>query len=477
MSGTLKINDLFYQQMGSIRNIHFIGIGGVGMCGIAEVLYNLGYNISGSDLNESQAVEHLSALGVNVMNTHKAENVIHADVVVISSAIDKNNLELIAAKNCQIPVISRAKMLGEIMRFRYGIAVSGTHGKTTTTSLISCILSEAALDPTYVIGGRLNGGTHARLGQGKYMVVEADESDVSFLHLKPMTAVVTNIDREHMENYDDNFDNLQRAFLQFLKLLPFYGLAVLCYEDKTARKLQPKIPCRTMTYGFDRRADLCAINYKFDGTKSNFTLLRQGQPSLELQLNFPGKHNILNSIAAIGAISQCGVSDQAIIKGLKNFKGVKRRFDIKGKFKVKDGEVILLDDYGHHPTEIAANIDAIKRSWPKKRLVMLFQPHRYSRLKALLSDFVDILTKVDVLLLLDVYSAGEKPIKNINSKMLNELILKKESIKSYLVQEEDILNNNILSYVLPDDILVTQGAGSIGAISSQLTEQLINSYN
>ncbi|NQY42456.1 MAG: UDP-N-acetylmuramate--L-alanine ligase [Legionellales bacterium] len=474
MSENFKINDLFYQQMGSIRNIHFIGIGGVGMCGIAEVLCNLGYNISGSDLSSSQVVEHLISLGVSVMNKHQAENVVHADVVVVSSAINKNNPELIAAKKCHIPIISRAQMLGEIMRFRYGIAVSGTHGKTTTTSLISCILSEAKLDPTYVIGGRLNGGTHARLGQGKYMVVEADESDVSFLHLKPMTAIVTNIDRDHMENYENSFNKLQNSFLHFLELLPFYGLAVLCYEDRTIRKLQSKIPCRTLTYGFSQRADLCAVDCESDGLKNSFTLLRHGQPSLSIELNLPGKHNILNAMAAIGAVSQCGVSDQDIISGLKKFKGVKRRFDIKGKFKINDGEAILLDDYGHHPVEIAANIDAVKSAWPNKRIVMLFQPHRYSRLRALLDDFVNVLSSVDVLLLMDVYSAGEKPIRNINSKMLNKMLLKESNVKTHLVNEKDILDKNVLSYVLPDDILVTQGAGSIGSISSQLTEQLIN---
>lgn len=458
-------------QMGSIRNIHFVGIGGVGMCGIAEVLHTQGYSISGSDIKPSAITERLESLGVDVFFGHSSDNILNADVVVVSSAIDSENPELKAAHKLLIPVITRAQMLGEIMRFRYSIAVSGTHGKTTTTSLISTILSQAGVDPTYVIGGKVNGGDNARLGSSEYMVVEADESDVSFLDLKPMTAVVTNIDADHMENYNDDFETLKVSFHSFLKLLPFYGQAVICIEDQVTKELAQKAPCRTVTYGFSKDADLCAINCKSDGMQTSFTLLRKSKPSLDLTINIPGKHNILNVMGAIGAISHLGISDEAIVASLANFQGVKRRFNKLGEFKLPNGSFTLVDDYGHHPTEIAANINAVRSVWPDARIVMLFQPHRYSRLSSLMQDFIDTLAKVDVLLLLDVYSAGEQEIPGANSEVLiNKLA--DTNVQALMLKSADDYAQQILPSLQPGDILVTQGAGSIGAISANLASSL-----
>lgn len=464
--------DLFYQQMGSIKNIHFVGIGGVGMCGIAEVMANLGYCVSGSDLHDTSITKHLRGFGINIYYGHKASNIDNADVVVVSSAIGLDNPEILAAKTQLIPIISRAEMLGELMRFRYGIAVSGTHGKTTTTSMISCILQEANLDPTYVIGGRLNGGSNARLGQGKFMVVEADESDVSFLNLKPMVSVVTNIDEDHMESYDGCYEKLQASFLKFLKLLPFYGKAVLCIDDPTVKKLLPQIPCKTLTYGFDEKADLRAVDCKFVDGNNVFTVLRHDKEPLQITLGIPGKHNVLNAMAAIGAVSRCDVSDSVIVAALKKFTGVKRRFDIKGTYQVDSAQFTMLDDYGHHPAEIDANINAIKEKWPHKRIVMLFQPHRYTRLKALFDDFVRTLKRVDVVLLLDVYSAGEAPIAGADSYNLQKSLVK-EGVVTTILRDDDY-TKEVLPHINHEDLLVTQGAGSIGNISKILHDAFSN---
>lgn len=463
--------ELFNHQMGSIRNIHFVGIGGVGMCGIAEVLCTTGYNVTGSDINQSETTKHLQSLGVIIYPSHSGDNIINTDVVVVSTAIGDNNPEVKLAHKHLIPVITRAQMLGEIMRFRYGIAVSGTHGKTTTTSLISCIMSAAGLDPTYVIGGKLNGGTNAKLGSSKYIVVEADESDVSFLDLKPMTAVVTNIDPDHIENYNGSFDKLQESFYKFLKLLPFYGLAVLCIEDEDVEALATRAPCKTVTYGFNKKADLCATDCEVNGLKNKFTLLRKYKPSINIELNLPGRHNILNALGAIAAVSHLGISDEAIINSLANFSGVKRRFDLLGEFAIGNGYGLLLDDYGHHPVEIEANIAAVRSVWPEKRIVMLFQPHRYTRLQSLFSDFVDALSKVDVLFLLDVYSAGEEPIKDINSLTLSESLINNGQVEIHLLVNSDGYYTKILPYIKEGDVLVTQGAGSIGNISNQLAKE------
>lgn len=457
-------------EMRRIKRIHFVGIGGAGMSGIAEVLANQNYAVSGSDLSQSESTERLQDLGVKVFAGHSAEHVSGADVVVISSAIKSDNVELLTAQERRIPIVPRAEMLAELMRYRHGIAIAGTHGKTTTTSLVASLLAAGGLDPTFIIGGLLNSaGSNARLGESRHLVAEADESDASFLHLQPMTAVVTNIDADHMESYDGDFEKLKQTFVTFLHNLPFYGLAVLCIDDPVIRSLLPAVGRPTRTYGFAEDADFRIVDVQADGLQTNFSLIRPDntQP-LELSLAMPGLHNVLNATAAIAIACDEGISDAAVKQGVQRFAGVGRRFEVLGQLGLTSGEATLVDDYGHHPTEVAATIKAARQAWPERRLVMVFQPHRFSRTRDLYEDFVATLSTVDVLLLLDVYSAGEAPLQGADGRSLSGSIRTRGHIDPIFV--EDISNlSAILGDVLrPDDILLTQGAGNVGAIARRL---------
>lgn len=460
-------------EMRRIRNIHFVGIGGAGMSGIAEVLLNQGYRISGSDIAESNTTRRLQRLGATVFIGHEAANVAQADVVVVSTAIDKENPEIIAAIERRVPIIRRAEMLAELMRYRHAIVIAGTHGKTTTTSLIASLLAQGGLDPTFVIGGLLNSaGTNAKLGASHYMVAEADESDASFLHLQPMVAVVTNIDDDHMATYEGDFEKLKKTFVEFLHNLPFYGLAVLCIDDPVVREILPQISRPVLTYGFSEDADFRIRLLGQKGMQSRFEVLRPGvAEALPVTINLPGLHNVLNATAAIVVATDERISDADIQAGIAGFQGVGRRFDVQGDLACKQGKVMLVDDYGHHPTEVAANIRAVRDGWPERRLVMIYQPHRYTRTHDLYDDFVDVLSEVDFLLLLDVYAAGEKPIKGADSRSLARSIRQRGKVDPVLVKKPAELRQ-ILNEVLQDgDILVTQGAGNIGVLCKQLAEQ------
>lgn len=459
-------------EMRRIKHIHFVGIGGAGMCGIAEVLKNQGYQVSGSDIKASKTTAQLEANGIQVFIGHAAENIEKADVLVVSTAIDAENPEIKAAIETRIPVVRRAEMLGELMRYRHGIAVAGTHGKTTTTSLITCMLAEENLDPTYVIGGLLNRtGVNAALGASRYIVAEADESDASFLFLEPMAAVVTNIDADHMDTYGGSFDVLKDTFVQFLQKLPFYGLAVVCGDDANIREIMPRIGRPVMTYGFNEDNDVRAVDVVQDGMQSHFTVLRKDREPLRVTINMPGAHNILNSLAAIGIATDEGVSDGAICRALESFSGVGRRFQVQGEFEAEDGLVKLVDDYGHHPKEVEATIKAARSSHPNHRLVMMFQPHRYSRTRDCFDDFVDVLSQVDQLLLLEVYPAGEKPIVGADSRALARSIRLRGAVEPILIDPVEGNLQNVMKNVLQSgDLLLTQGAGNVGAISVELAQ-------
>ncbi|MFT5319874.1 MAG: UDP-N-acetylmuramate--alanine ligase [Pseudohongiellaceae bacterium] len=457
-------------EMRRIRRLHFIGIGGAGMSGIAEVLLNQGYQITGSDIANSPVTERLESLGVSIFIGHKAVNVEGANVVVVSTAIDHANEEIVEATNLRIPIIRRAEMLAELMRYRHSIVIAGTHGKTTTTSLMATLLAQGNLDPTYVIGGILNGaGTNAKLGDSHIMVAEADESDASFLHLQPMVAIVTNIDEDHMVTYDGDFEKLKQTFIDFIHNLPFYGLAVLCVDDPVIQELLPKISRPVLTYGQSDFADFQITDVEQKGNISRFKLERPAPAkSLDLTLNMPGIHNVLNATAAIAVATDEGISDEDIVTGLAGFSGVGRRFDIKEPLIIENGEVMLVDDYGHHPTEVAANIKAIRTGWPEKRLVMIYQPHRYSRTHDLYDAFVDVLSEVDLLLLLDVYSAGEAPIRGADSRSLCRSIRQRGQIDPVFVKDQSEIRSVLKDLLINDDILITQGAGSIGILSKEL---------
>lgn len=456
-------------EMRRIRRIHFVGIGGVGMCGIAEVLCNQGYEISGSDLRESPVVQRLRNLGVRVEIGHRGENVGDADVVVTSTAVDEGNLEVQEAKRLRIPLVPRAQMLAELMRFRHGIAVAGTHGKTTTTSMIASILGEAKLDPTFVIGGKLtSAGTNARLGQSHYLVAEADESDASFLHLQPMVAVVTNIDADHMHTYGGDFAKLENTFIEFLQNLPFYGLAVMCIDDPVVRKLLPRINRQFISYGFSEDADVRAENVSQKGMVTSFSVIREGKPKLNIALPMPGRHNVLNALAAVAVATDENVPDEAIIAGLNGFTGVGRRFDVLGEYRTADGSATLVDDYGHHPREVEVTIKAVRDGWPGRRLVMLFQPHRYTRTRDLYEDFVDVLSNVDALLMLEVYSAGEDPIPAADSRSLCHSLRQRGQVEPIYVDDPAKLPALLGKVLRNGDLLITQGAGNVSAIARQL---------
>lgn len=476
MSKEMKINvpanaPMKVPEMRRIKQIHFVGIGGAGMGGIAEVLLNEGYKISGSDIGENAVVKRLVALGAKVHIGHQAKNISGASVIVVSTAIDKTNPEIQAAAEQRIPVVRRAEMLAELMRFRHGIAIAGTHGKTTTTSLIASILAEGQLDPTFVIGGLLNSaGTNARLGSSRYLVAEADESDASFLHLQPMVAVVTNIDEDHMETYQGDFEKLKDTYIEFLHNLPFYGVAVVCIDNPVVRELLPRIARTLITYGFSSDADVQATNYTQDGGVSRFTVELEGQLPIDLSVNLPGQHNVLNALAAIAVALEEGVSTEAISKALGEFAGIGRRFERLSDLTTSQGEMILVDDYGHHPREVEATIKAMRNGWPEKRLVMVFQPHRYSRTRDLFEDFVEVLSEVDCLLLLDVYAAGETVVPAADSKSLARAIRQRGQIEPVYVSDKEKLGELLAMQLKDGDMVITQGAGNIGAIARSLID-------
>ena len=456
-------------EMRRIRRIHFIGIGGAGMGGIAEVLLNQGYQISGSDMAENAVTQRLKALGATVFRGHVDSNVTGSDVVVVSTAIKPDNEELLAARAHRIPVVPRAEMLAELMRFRHGIAVAGTHGKTTTTSLLASVLAEGNLDPTFVIGGLLNSaGTNARLGSSRYLVAEADESDASFLHLQPMISVVTNIDADHMDTYKGDFEELKNVFVEFLHNLPFYGLAVLCTDDENVRAILPRVTRPIVTYGFDPDADVRATDVQQGDGRSSFNVHRRGHAPLAVTLNLPGRHNVLNALAAVAIATEEGVSDEAIVRALVQFKGVGRRFQSHGEHVTANGKIWLVDDYGHHPREVSAVIKAVRANWPQRRLVMIYQPHRYTRTRDLYEDFAQVLSETDALLLMEVYAAGEAPIAGADSRSLCRSIRARGKLDPIFI-ESKIELPDVLANVLRDgDLLLTQGAGDIGGIAKQL---------
>jgi len=465
----------FYEvpEMRRIRRIHFIGIGGAGMSGIAEVLINQGYEISGSDIKASSVTERLKSKGAIIFIGHAAENVAGANVVVNSSAVNNTNPEIIHARELRIPIVRRAEMLAELMRYRHGIAVAGTHGKTTTTSLLASVLAAAKQDPTFIIGGLVNStGTNAQLGASRYLVAEADESDASFLHLQPMVAIVTNIDADHMETYGGDFSKLKKTFVEFLHNLPFYGLAVLCGDDPVIRDIMPDVARPMLTYGFNDDNDFRAINIKQSKMKSEFDVIRPGhEKPLHISINIPGVHNILNATAVIAVATDEGFCDEAIQQGLENFQGVGRRFQVYGNFPVGSGDAMLVDDYGHHPREVAAVIKAIRDGWPERRLVMCYQPHRYTRTRDLYEDFVDVLSTVDALVLLEVYSAGEDSIPGADSRHLCRSIRARGVIEPIFVENVDGVPAIIKDLVRAGDIVLTQGAGNVGVLSPELAKR------
>ncbi len=461
-------------EMRRIRRIHFIGIGGVGMCGIAEVLLNQGYDISGSDLRQSAATDRLTSLGAEIFLGHKEDNVTGVDVIVVSTAINQENPEIKYAIENRIPIVRRAEMLAELMRYRHGIAIAGTHGKTTTTSLVASILAEGDKDPTFVIGGRLtSAGTNAKLGGSRYLVAEADESDASFLHLQPMVSVVTNIEADHMDTYGGDFNKLKKTFIEFLHNLPFYGLAVLCVDDETIKEILPKVNRPVLTYGFDKSADFHAVDLQQDGMFTSFTAKRPGDnKDLRIKLRMPGNHNVLNALAAIAVASDEKIADDAIIRALEKFQGVGRRFQVCGEFAFKGEPVMLVDDYGHHPTEVEVTIQAIRKGWPEKRLVMMFQPHRYSRTRDLYEDFVRVLSDVDVLVLLDVYSAGEVEVPGADGRSLCRSIRQRGRVDPIFVERGGAVQSVLKDILQPGDLLITQGAGDVGVIAMELAQAL-----
>ena len=457
-------------EMRRIETIHFVGIGGAGMCGIAEVLANQGYKVTGSDIKASAVTERLVGLGVIVYIGHNASNIDHADVVVVSSAIDKTNPEIQAALAARLPVVRRADMLGELMRYRHSIAVAGAHGKTTTTSMLTMMLTEAGLDPTYVIGGKLNAsGKNAALGQSRYLVAEADESDASFLSLRPMAAIVTNIDEDHMDTYEGSFEKLKQAYIQFLQNMPFYGLAAICGDDEVLYGMIDGIARPVLTFGLKEHNDVQAVDLVVDGTRTHFTVLRKNREPLKLTLNIPGEHNVYNALAAITLATDEGVDDDAIVRAVSKFAGVGRRFEQQADVAVDGGNVLLIDDYGHHPAEVSATIKAARQSYPDRRLVVMFQPHRYSRTRDCFDEFVAVLSGVDELILLDVYSAGEEPIVGADSKALARSIRLRGEVEPTLVDKGE-LATTMKRILRANDLLITQGAGNVGQICLELRD-------
>lgn len=461
-----------------VKHLHFVGIGGSGMCGIAEVLLNLGYVVSGSDIARSSVTDHLTALGAKVYIGHKPENIEGADAVVVSSAIKPDNPEVVAAKACKLPVVPRAVMLAELMRLRRGIAIAGAHGKTTTTSLTATLLAAGGLDPTYVIGGRLNSsGVNARLGAGEFLVAEADESDASFLNLTPVLSVVTNIDHDHMDTYGHDFNKLKDAFAEFLSRLPFYGVAVLCVDDENVRSIIPRVTRRVIGYGLTEAAEVRAIDIRSEGTRTAYTILRPGHAPLPVVLNLPGLHNVTNSLAAVAVATLVGVDDKAIVKGLSEFTGVGRRFAQYGQLPIRNaegqatGSFTLVDDYGHHPHEIEATIAAVHTAWPEKRLLVVFQPHRYTRTRDCFEDFVNLLCQADAVVLADVYPAGEAPLVGADGRALAHAVrLRGQNNLIFCPHIEDV-PAAVHKMVRDGDVVLTIGAGSVGRVPAMLVKE------
>jgi UDP-N-acetylmuramate--alanine ligase len=457
-------------EMRRIRRIHMIGVGGTGMSGIAEVLVNLGYDVSGSDIRASAVTQRLQEKGIRVFIGHDATHLGNADVVVISTAVDHENPELVAAREARIPVVPRAEMLAELMRYRHGIAVAGTHGKTTTTSLLASVFGEAGLDPTFVIGGLLNSvGSNAQLGASRFLIAEADESDASFLHLLPMVTVVTNIEADHMETYGGDFALLKHTFIEFLHNLPFYGLAVLCLDDPVIAELLPDVSRPMLTYGFAEEADYRISNIVKSDFSTEFIVHRPGGSApLPVTVNMPGTHNVLNAAAAVAVACDEGLDDQAIQRGLANFEGVGRRFEQLGELRFENGKGQLVDDYGHHPTEIAATLDSARQAWPDNRLVMIYQPHRFTRTRDLYEDFVEILSQCDLLILLEVYAAGEDPIPGADSRTLIRSIRQRGIVEPLFVEDSSNIAKVLRDVFRDGDIVITQGAGNVGRIAQDL---------
>jgi UDP-N-acetylmuramate--alanine ligase len=462
------------KAMRRIRRIHFVGCGGSGMSGIAEVLHGLGYQVSGSDLAENAVTRRLAKLGVEMHTGHAAAHVAQADAVVVSTAIPQDNPEVLAAREHRIPVVPRAEMLAELMRFRHGIAVAGTHGKTTTTSLVASLLAEGGLDPTFVIGGRLNStASHSWLGSGDYLVAEADESDASFLYLQPMIAIVTNIDADHLATYAGQFARLRETFVEFLHHLPFYGLAVLCTDDAVVREILPQVPRPVLTYGLSEAAEVRAVDVRPSGLQMRFGIVLPGRHSpLEVTLNLPGEHNVLNALAAAAVAHELGVDDAAIVSGLAGFQGIGRRFQIHGDIETPRGRVSLVDDYGHHPTELRSTIAAARAAYPGRRLVLVFQPHRYTRTHDLLDDFAQVLSEVDVLVLLEVYAAGEQPIAGADGRSLARAVRARAQVDPVFCEDVAKVPSTLANLLRDGDVVLTMGAGSIGAVSAGLPAQL-----
>lgn len=456
--------------MRRIDHVHFVGIGGVGMGGIAEVMINLGYSVSGSDTSRNALVERLESIGAKVYQGHQATNVDGVDVVVVSSAISEENPEVAAARQGRIPVIRRAEMLGELMRFKQGIAVAGTHGKTTTTSLIASLMTEGGMDPTYVIGGKLNSSsTNAYLGQSEWLVAEADESDASFLSLQPVIAIVTNIDADHLSSYENDFERLKQAFVEFLQHLPFYGLAVVCIDDETVKTIIEQISRPVMTYGFDPDADVVGFNFKQEKMKSCFDVrLPDGSEMRQITLNLPGRHNAQNALAAVAVGWELGLRATNMRIAFQHFQGIGRRAQSLGVLHLENGQAELFDDYGHHPREVAATLEAIASGRPENRLVVVFQPHRYTRTRDLFDDFTDVLGAADVLLLCEVYPAGEQPIAGADGRALTRAIRQRGVIDPIFVPEIESVAKTLRGILVDGDVVLTLGAGSIGSVASSL---------
>jgi UDP-N-acetylmuramate--alanine ligase len=461
--------------MGRVRRLHFVGIGGSGMSGIAELMANLGYEVAGSDLRESDTTRRLEGLGVEIFIGHRAEQVADADAVVVSSAIDETNPEIQGARAGRIPIVRRAEMLAELMRFYYGVAVAGTHGKTTTTSLVASILAEGGLDPTFVIGGRLNSaGANAKLGTTKYLVAEADESDASFLYLQPMISIVTNIDADHMRTYGNDFNRLRSTFMEFLHHLPFYGLAVLCIDDDEIRALIETVPRPVRTYGTRPEADVHATEIRQDGMRTRFRVeARELESPLEVDLNLPGRHNVLNALAAISVALELGVEGEAIVRALSRFEGVGRRFMISALTDMRGRRLLLVDDYGHHPREIAATLAAARAGWPGRRLVLVFQPHRYTRTQEQFEDFVAVLSSTDALVLCEVYPAGEAPIAGADGRALSRAIRTRGELDPVFAQGIDEVPGLLDNLVLDGDMVLVMGAGDIGGLAARLPSLMV----
>ena len=460
----------------AIQHIHFVGIGGSGMSGIAEVLHNLGYTISGSDLADSATLQHLQSLGIATFIGHAAEHIAGAQVIVTSTAVRADNPEVVAARAQKITVVPRALMLAELMRFKTGIAIAGAHGKTTTTSLVASVLAEAGLDPTFVIGGRLNSaGANAKLGQGDYIVVEADESDASFLNLLPVMAVVTNIDADHMETYGHDFGRLKQAFLDFLHRMPFYGRAIVCTESPAICDILPQLARPVTTYGLAEGAQVRAVDVRAEQGQMRFTVLRQNgkpYPPLHVTLNLPGEHNVLNALAAVAIAMELEVDDAAVLRALENFKGVGRRFQRYGELPCAGGQFTVIDDYGHHPVEMQATIAAARGAFPGRRLVLAFQPHRYTRTRDCFEDFVQVLRQADAVLLAEVYAAGEEPTQAADGRALARGLRVAGKVEPLFVADIAQMPSTIVDNARPGDVVLTMGAGSIGAVPAKVVQLL-----